>query len=153
LPAEESRILVDTDVVSYLGDRKGRHAEWGEVVRDRDAFISFVTVGEILAGGIKAGWGPRLTTLWESRLRAYTVVPWSIDIVREFAGLRARFGGRINDDDLWIAATALAESDGLPIATNDAHFDTIAAEFPIRLIRPSGGLGADHAAQDQASSI
>jgi predicted nucleic acid-binding protein len=134
LPAER-RVLVDTNVVSYPGDRKGRQAEWAEVVRDREAFVSFVTVGEILAGGISAGWGEVRMRDWEDRLRAYTVIPGTIDVARQFARLYARFRHQVGDDDLWIAATALADG-SLPIATNDGFFDTIAQEFPLELLRP-----------------
>lgn len=133
----EGRVLVDTNVVSYLSDRKGRHAEWADIVRDRQAFISFVTVGEILAGGFKAGWGPARMLDWETRLHAYTVIPGTVDIARQFGPLYARFRDQMSDDDLWIAAAALADG-SLPIATNDGSFDSIAAEFPIVLLRPPG---------------
>lgn len=63
-------LLVDTDVVSYLLSAKGPHAGFAQLVRGHVLVISFATVGELLGGAHKAGWGaPRVEQL-ETRLRS-----------------------------------------------------------------------------------
>jgi predicted nucleic acid-binding protein len=126
------RVLADTNVVSWLGSRRGRHAEWAAVLTGRQAFVSFVTVGEILRGGIKAGWSEPNTSEWERRLRAYTVIPGTVVVAREYARIGARYFRQLSDNDLWIAATALAWD--LPIATGDQRLADVAGAFGISLI-------------------
>ena len=69
------RVLVDTNVASWIGAGRGRHAEWAAALVGRRPFVSFITVGEILRGGIMAGWSEAKVGEWERRLRVYTVTP------------------------------------------------------------------------------
>lgn len=127
-----SRVLVDTNVASWIGAGRGRHAEWAAALVGRRPFISFVTVGEILRGGVRAGWSDAKAGEWERRLRVYTVIPGSIVVARAYARIGARFYRQVADNDLWIAATALAYA--LPIATADEGLGTIARAFGIELV-------------------
>ena len=126
------RVLVDTNVVSWIGGRRGAHEAWTAALVGRQAFVSFVTVGEILRGGVKAGWPDQKMAEWEQRLRSYTVVPGTVVVARAYARIAARYFRQLSDNDLWIAATALAFD--LPIATGDGRLSDIAGEFGISLV-------------------
>lgn len=130
--AETDRVLVDTNVVSWVGARRGRHAEWAAALVGRRPFVSFVTVGEIVRGGVRAGWSDVKLGEWERRLRAYTVIPGTIPIARAYGQVGARYYRQIADNDLWIAATALAYS--LPLATADRQLAAVATAFGIELV-------------------
>jgi predicted nucleic acid-binding protein len=71
----------------------------------------------------------------EARLRAYPVIPGTFGVAAKFAELRRRFHKQMEDNDLWIAACALAQPEPLALATADANFDDIAAEFPLVVVR------------------
>ena len=127
-----NRVLVDTNVASWIGAGRGRHAEWAAALTGRRPFVSFVTVGEILRGGVIAGWSEAKVGEWERRLRVYTVIPGSILVARAYGRIGARYYRQVADNDLWIAATALAYA--LPIATADEQLGTIATAFGIELV-------------------
>ena len=126
------RVLVDTNVASWIGARRGRHAEWAAALLGRRPFVSFVTVGEILRGGVMAGWSDERMREWERRLRVYTVIPGSIVVARAYGRIGARYYRQLADNDLWIAATALAYE--LPIATADEQLGAVAKTFGIALV-------------------
>jgi predicted nucleic acid-binding protein len=128
-------LLLDTNVYTFLTDSRKRRPEWGPIAEGRTLVLSFVTVGEVLHGALSGGWSDRNLAAMESRLRAYPVIPGTFGVAREFAELRRRFHKQMDDNDLWIAACALAQPDPLPLATDDDHFDRIAAEFPLVLVR------------------
>jgi predicted nucleic acid-binding protein len=129
-------LLLDTNVYTFLTDPRKRRPDWVAAVHGRLLVLSFVTVGEVLHGAMSGGWSDRNLAAMEARLRAYPVVPGTFGVARKFAELRRRFHKQIGDDDLWIAACALAQPDPLPLATDDDHFDRIAAEFPLVVVRP-----------------
>jgi len=79
--------------------------------------LSFVTVGEIVHGTMRAGWSAKQIGDIEARLRTYQVIPGTIGVARKFAELRRWYFGQIGDNDLWIAACALAQPEPIPIAT------------------------------------
>ena len=126
------RVLVDTNVVSWVGAGRGRHVQWAAVLAGRHPFISFVTVGEIVRGGVRAGWSEAKLGEWERRLRAYTVIPGTIPVARAYGRIGARYYRQVADNDLWIAATALAYD--LPNATADEQLAAVAVALGIGLV-------------------
>jgi predicted nucleic acid-binding protein len=128
-------LLLDTNVYTFLTDPRKRRPDWVAAVQGRLLVLSFVTVGEVLHGAMSGGWSDRNLAAMEARLRAYPVVPGTFGVARKFAELRRRFHKQIGDDDLWIAACALAQPQPIPLATTDDHFQLIAAEFPLVLVR------------------
>lgn len=129
-------LLLDTDVFTFLTDSKKLRPDWADAVRGRILVLSFVTVGEVLHGSLAAEWSARRIADMESRLRAYPIIPGTFGVARKFAELRRRFHSQMGDDDLWIAACALAQSEPLELASSDTHFGLIAAAFPLALVRP-----------------
>jgi predicted nucleic acid-binding protein len=128
-------LLLDTTVLTWLTDPRNPHPEWDPIVRGRTLVLSFVTVGEILHATLTGGWTAARMSSLETRLQAYPVIPGTVGVARKYAELRRRFFKQIGDNDLWIAACALIQPEPVSIATGDTDFDTIAAEFPLDIVR------------------
>jgi predicted nucleic acid-binding protein len=98
--------------------------------------ISVVTVGELRAGAIKAGWGEPKRNELEATIRAYPRVDVDNEIAGIWAELQAeclRLGRNAGLNDLWIAATAVRL--GCPVAALDDDFARIPG---IRLLDAGG---------------
>jgi hypothetical protein len=100
--------------------------------------ISVVTLAElnagILAASTSAVRADRLATL--ERLSDVEVIPIDESAALSWARLRshlAESGGRVNVNDLWIAATAVAR--GLPVLTQDADFDPLDGVGGLTVVR------------------
>lgn len=132
-------LLVDTDVFSWITWRRGRYEEFDELIEGHLLALSFATVGELRAGAIE-GLGEKRRTVLEDRIKQYVVLTATDAVTECFAQIYARLhdrlkGGGVND--MWIAATALAQPDQPPVVTgNLADFERIAAEFPLEIIHP-----------------
>jgi predicted nucleic acid-binding protein len=129
-------LLLDTNAFSYLLRGGPRAAAYSLLVADHDLTISFITVGEVLAGAIKAEWPDERRAQLEVRIAAVGKLSGTDKVARSYAELKARFRGSKEDNDLWIAACALAASDPLPLVTGDHDFDEIAEAFGLTIIRP-----------------
>jgi predicted nucleic acid-binding protein len=122
-------LICDTSFVSHLlrlEETPDRYAHWGEGIMGRVESeilaISVVTVAEIRAGYLNAGWGPRKVSRTERKLRRF--LPLLIDDphLNEWARLSsaARSSGvALSDNDLWIAATASVGSRALVTCDRD----------------------------------
>ena len=125
----ETRIILDTNVVSYLM-KGGRLAEAYEPhVRNRLLAITFVTVGELYYGAEKRGWGERKRRALEANLRNFLVIPYDHEIALCYGRLvaeRDRKGRPISPNDAWIAACTVRH--GVPLVTHNANdFEDITA--------------------------
>jgi predicted nucleic acid-binding protein len=107
-----------------------------EALRDRELILTFVTVGEVLHGRMKKGWGELKLQQEIDRLLAYRTISGTSEVAQSY-GLVARwFADQAPDNDLWIAACALATQ--LPVATGDAkHFDPISDRLGFAIVRPA----------------
>jgi len=100
--------------------------------------ISIVTVAELRAGAIKAGWGENKRNELESTIRAYARLNVDDEIAEIWALLQAeclRLGRNAGLNDLWIAATALRLE--CPVAALDHDFARIPG---IRLLSVGGDV-------------
>ena len=125
----ETRIILDTNVVSYLM-KGGRLAEAYEPhVRNRLLAITFVTVGELYYGAEKRDWGERKRRALEASLRNFLVIPYDHEIALCYGRLvaeRDRRGRPISPNDAWIAACTVRH--GVPLVTHNAKdFEDITA--------------------------
>ena len=125
---------------SWLTWRHGRFREFDTLIEGHLLTLSFATVAELRAGAIIASWGePRRRTL-EARIARYVVLTATNPVTQCFAEIYACFrdqlkGGGIND--MWVAATALAQPHTPPIITgNRSDFERIATEFPLTIVHP-----------------
>jgi len=120
-----STVVLDTNVVSFL--MKGHRLADGyrPHLEGRRLAISFMTVAELYEGACRAKWGRQKLSRLSEGIRAYLVLPFSLEICRQWGAIRcARRQQPIAVDDAWIAATAKVH--GLPLIThNPADFRDI----------------------------
>jgi predicted nucleic acid-binding protein len=121
-PLGKNRILVDTDVVSYVFRGDTRADYFRAYLLHRNLAVSFMTVAELYYGAYKAGWGTNQVARLENHLRNYTVVPYDYQVCQQWARVRAdreRMGHQISVADAWHAACALTHDCAL--ATNNGR--------------------------------
>lgn len=133
-PAEPTRALVDTSV--WISGELGRSVD-----RERlpdEALACVVTVAELQAGVLAApdslARSRRLDTLHVA-LDA-EVLPVDVRAAQAWAELRVRLreaGRKVNVNDLWIAAVAVANN--LPVVTQDDDFDPLEDLGALRVIK------------------
>lgn len=113
-------LVCDTSFVGHFLRRRRqpeRYAHWSEtdIARVRAAIlaISIVTVAELRAGYIQAGWSSRRVADAERRWAGFSPVLIDDPYLNEWARLRTvawKTGIAISDNDLWVAATASVRS-------------------------------------------
>ena len=126
--------MFDTSVV--IASESGR--KLSRDVDDYDVALSVISFAELTAGVLAATSSRvrsvRLATL--DRLSDVEVLPVDVAVATVWATLRvhvAEVGGRVNVNDLWIAATAVARE--LPLLTQDADFDALEGVRGLQVIR------------------
>jgi predicted nucleic acid-binding protein len=88
--------------------------------------VSILTVGESLAFARKLSWGPAKAAALESLFEDLVVVDLSDEILELYAKVDfflSRSGQPIGQNDMWIAATAIAS--GAHLLTTDKDFDPL----------------------------
>jgi predicted nucleic acid-binding protein len=115
------RAVLDTSV--FVATESGRQLDVSAL--PEESAISAVTLGELQAGVLAARDVPararRLRTL--EALSDVELLPADAAVAASWAVLRvqlAESGRRLNVNDLWMAATALAH--GIPLVTQDSDF-------------------------------
>lgn len=133
-------LLVDTDVFSWITWQRDRFREFDDLVEGHILALSFATVAELRAGVLIGGWGEKRRRMLEDRIAQYVVLTATDPVTQRFASIYARFRGQLKGDglnDMWVAATALAQPDQPPIVTgNRSDFGRIATEFPLVIVHP-----------------
>lgn len=123
----ENRIVVDTDVFSYIFRNDARAEFFEPYLVGKTVTLSFQGVAELYFGAYKADWGYRRLSRLESALRSYVVLPYDSAVSQEWARIRADCeakGVTLPTADLWHAACALVHH--CAIATNNArHFGDV----------------------------
>ena len=115
-----SRIVVDTDVASYIFNWHSLAQQCADALRGSELILSFMTIAELRMGAISASWGDRRRLLLEQFMQRFELVYADNDLCTVWARIRAdaRAAGRaLSPQDAWIAATALALD--APLATNN----------------------------------
>ncbi len=129
-------LLLDTTAFSALFRGAERDLPYQKVTADRDLLVSFVTVGEVLKGAIKRGWGDQRVAELEVRIAAVSVIPGTIGVARAYARLSARFGTSKGDNDMWIVASSMALPETPAIVSGDGDFTELCEFAKIDLIQP-----------------
>lgn len=134
-------VLLDTNVVSYIARGSSRAAPFRELIYGHLQVISFITVGEVLKGAIKASMSPDNVARLEEHLSLYEVVAGTARVARTYARVRAaleRAGATCEDNDVWIAACALAQPAPMSVVTADSDFERMAAVLPeLVVVKPT----------------
>ena len=115
-----SRIVVDTDVASYIFNWHSLAQRYADALRGSELVLSFMAIAELRMGAISAGWGNRRRLLLEQFMQRFELVYADNDLCTVWARIRAdaRAAGRaLGPQDAWIAGTALALD--APLATNN----------------------------------
>jgi tRNA(fMet)-specific endonuclease VapC len=122
-----NKILLDTDVFSYLFGKKKNQPDLSKTVSGKITYITFVTLGEAFFGAIDAGWGPtRIENLKQELGRHIVIYPdYATCIIYSNIKSECLSQGRPSgEQDYWVAATALARN--IPLLTNNRkHFEKI----------------------------
>lgn len=126
----QNAIILDTNAVSLLlkvaAVHEPRRQQLVAALRGKIAFISFVTVAELLFWAENRGWGQKKRDDLDVLLRAFGV----LDPTRDTAEIWARTkwkaqcnGKTLQPHDLWIAAACLEHE--LALVSADAGFDLV----------------------------
>lgn len=129
-----ARGILDTSV--FVASESGRQLD--EEQLPEEAAISVVTLAELYAGVLAAEGATirsaRLATL--DLALAIRVLPIEERAALAWARLRVHLAvvdRRANVNDLWIAATAVAQ--GLPVITQDQDFDPLEGALGLEIVR------------------
>jgi predicted nucleic acid-binding protein len=115
-----SRIVVDTDVLSFLFKNHPIGLRYDPELAGRVAVISFMTIAELERWALQHHWSEQRLHWLRLYLRRFTIVPSSPDLCRKWAEVMVNAqaaGRRIECADAWIAATAILY--GSPLATHN----------------------------------
>lgn len=117
-----SKVLIDTNVVSYIlkGDSLGML--YAPHLRGVVSAVSFITVGELYFWAEISNWGPERRNDLDARLRGFLVIAFEHEIARIYGAVmaeRRRLGRPISPSDAWIAASALRHD--IPLVTHNAR--------------------------------
>jgi len=119
--------LLDTNAISDLIRNDQRMADWVSSLRDDDRLVTCTIVrGEIMFGIARLAQGRRRVELEQKAERLFAVVP--CEPIAAFAGdvyatiklTQQQRGLSLDENDLWIAATAL--SLGATLVSRDRDF-------------------------------
>lgn len=123
-------LLLDTSVLIHLvrNNRIGRTVESRFRLRTRaeKPLISIITVGEALAFARKLSWGNSRVEVLEELFSDLIIVDVADEIIALYAEMDhflERTGRPIQQNDIWIAATAVAT--GSHLLTTDKDFDPL----------------------------
>ena len=148
-------LLLDTNVLVHLLRRSQAGAwlerTWQLTQRPKRPLVSAISIGEILALGEKWGWGPRRRQQIHELLGQLTILDIRYkEILEAYGSLSTyweRAGQRMEQNDLWIAASAHALDSVL--LTTDKDFQKLDRMIRVEWIDPEHlkSLGATRAEQ------
>jgi len=117
----EARFLLDTDIFIFIRQRRPEEvAEQFARLHPGEAAISVVTYGELLCGATKSAHRSNALARLNALTELLTVLPLPEAAGESYGEIRAELesnGEMIGNNDLWIAAHALASS--LTLVTNN----------------------------------
>ena len=124
------KLLLDTNILIHLvrANWIGRSVDSRFQLRTRaeTPSISIISVGEALSFAKQQGWGLKKTGLLENLVHDLVTVDISDEILQAYAEIDfflLRAGKPIQQNDIWIAATAVATEAHL--LTTDKDFDPL----------------------------
>jgi tRNA(fMet)-specific endonuclease VapC len=120
-----ARYLIDTDIFIHIRQRRSPHVRAKfDQLQAGEAAISVVVYGELLYGAERSVDRTKALKMIEDVVSLAPVLPMTADVARAYGAVRhtlEKNGEKIGNNDLWIAAHALAE--GLTLVTaNEREF-------------------------------
>lgn len=115
------RFMLDTNICIYIQRQKPPSVlKRFEALKPGQAVISVITWGELLYGAAKSHQSNQVLRILEEFSRVVPVLPMPFDCGASYGHIRAeleKIGRPIGNNDLWIAAHALAS--GFTLVTNN----------------------------------
>jgi predicted nucleic acid-binding protein len=88
-PTATARLVVDTDVVSFIFKWHPEFApRYVDIVRGYELIVSFMTVAEMRQGALDASWGPRKCAVLEAYLADFSVLHTDTLLCSTWAAVR-----------------------------------------------------------------
>lgn len=128
----KSRILCDTDVVSYVFNNHTQAQFFLPYFKNKTLALSFMSVAQLFYGAYHADWGISRLSKLENHLKNYVVLPYDYNVCLKWAEIRKGLendGKSIEQGDCWIAASALKYDCAL--ATNNSRHFIYINELPL----------------------
>jgi tRNA(fMet)-specific endonuclease VapC len=126
--------LIDSDwLITFLNGRPDAISLL-TALADQGIAVSIITCGEVLEGLRGASTPGRRAGLFEAFTGTFDVVAPDLETARQYGTVRSELRARgrlIPDNDLWLAATALAG--GHTLVSRDRHFARVPG---LRLYQP-----------------
>lgn len=122
------RLVVDTDVVSFVFKGDSRAKLYEPHLNGRQLVVSFMTVAELYRWTEERNWGAKQIAALEAHLRKFVVHPVDPNLCKIWGRIMAegkKNGKVIACADAWIAATALANAIPL-VSHNGKHYSGVA---------------------------
>jgi predicted nucleic acid-binding protein len=116
-----SRLLVDTDVASFVFKNHPLAALYERELEGHTLLISFMTIAELERWAIQSNWGEGRRGWLGSYVERFVLIPYNRALCTKWAEVTVaaqRLGRRIECADAWIAATALLHN--VPLVTHNA---------------------------------
>jgi tRNA(fMet)-specific endonuclease VapC len=118
------RVLLDTNIVSYLIKRDTRALLYRPHLDGRKQLVAFVTVAELYRWAVQHKWSPQRIEKLRRDMRHYAVIDFDDRLAWTWAEVSSISGRPMEPGDAWVAAAALRH--GLPLVThNRKHFEHI----------------------------
>ena len=121
------RLVVDTDVISFLFKRDTRAKLYEPHLSGRQLVVSFMSVAELYRWAAENNWGAKRIADLETKLRKFIICPVDPKLCQIWAEVMSegtKNGKPIQTADAWVAATAL--SFGIPLVSHNAkHFQCV----------------------------
>jgi predicted nucleic acid-binding protein len=124
---KHNRIVVDTDVFSYIFRKDTRALFFEPFLLHKTLALSFITVSELYYGAYKNSWGLSRITQLETAIKNYVVLPYDYLVCQKWAQLKVECehaGFVVSYPDSWIGACAL-QFDCALATNNGKHFQHI----------------------------
>lgn len=120
--------ILDTDVFSVMLDDRPGAEDYAAATDGVRTSLAFPSIGELLYGAYRAGWGPARLALLEDGIRRHGLLLPTEELLEVYGRLHAdaaRSGHALaqheHANDRWIAACAIFY--GVPLLTNNVrHF-------------------------------
>jgi tRNA(fMet)-specific endonuclease VapC len=117
----EARFLLDTNICIYIRQRRPEKVLLRfRKLRPGEAVLSVITYGELLYGAAKSAHRAAAMESLRELIHLLPAMPLPADAAEKYGAMRAELeskGEMIGNNDLWIAAHALAA--GLTLITNN----------------------------------
>jgi tRNA(fMet)-specific endonuclease VapC len=102
--------IIDTSIFSYLFRNDPIYEQYAEdLAPDAQMFLSVQTLGELLDGAIKRGWGEARKTKLHSLISTFSLLPITEETAAHYSEVMSaarNVGRRLDVADAWIMATA-----------------------------------------------